>query len=279
VETTSTARSVFGLKKTGLLPKNAAMGLDVATIAFQSGIEELVHDVMKVPRVVKVVLRHPVISRFLRATPSALDFVTLYLTRRYVKARTKSDEPVHHLVILDMPAFGHARQMLAVGRVVKDLLRVGPIASRAGEIDQLIHDTERASVLVVTLPEEMPVTETLEGYQALHGVLGLPVGPIVVNCTQSNHLSRDEAQVIEGMASSAEASGDAESAHALRQAAERSRWAVERTARIEVLRRGVPGVPLIEVPLFAGATAGRTLITQVAAALQSEAQEGHRGAR
>ncbi len=277
VESTSTARSIFGLKKTGLLPKKTESGIDVATVAFQAGIEELVHDVMKVPRVVKVVLRHPVISRFLRATPSALDFVALFLTHRFVEARTRDGDPVHHLVIVDMPAFGHAKQMLAVGRNVRDLLRVGPMASRGAKIDAMIRDERRSAVVVVTLPEEMPVTETLEGYRSLHGSFGLPMGPVLINCTQPPRLGQSEAAIIEGMAATAEAGGDTSSAQALRLAAERSRWNVERRARIEVLRRGLPEVRLVEVPLFAGATAGMDLTRRVAGALEASAGEDDLG--
>jgi anion-transporting ArsA/GET3 family ATPase len=279
VECTSTARSIFGLKKTGLLPKQTAVGVDVVTIAFQTGIEELVHDVMKVPRVVKVLLRHPVISRFLRATPSALDFVTLFLIHRFVEARTPEGEPIHHLVVMDMPAFGHARQMLAVGRNVCDLLRVGPMATRGARIDELLHDRRSTSVVVVTLPEEMPVTETLEGYEALSNSLELPVDPVLVNCTQRDRLDGNMRDLVEGMALRAENGGDVHGSRALRLAAERSLWARERLARVETLREGLPDARLVEIPLFAGATTGMELTVRVAEVLEDLAREDRDGTR
>lgn len=273
VESTATARSIFGLKKTGLLPKKTSIGVDVVTIAFQSGIEELVHDVMKVPRVVKVVLRHPVISRFLRATPSALDFVALFLTHRFVEARTPDGDPIHHLVVVDMPAWGHAKQMLAVGRNVSGLLRVGPMATRGARIDELLHDSNRSSVVVVTLPEEMPVTETIEGYAALRNKQDLPVGPVLVNCTQTKRLDNEEITVVDKMAESAEKAGDLASARAFRLATERARWAEDRVARVDTLRDGLPGERLVVVPLFAGAVAGMHLTQRFAEALERAAVE------
>lgn len=274
VESSSTARSIFGVKRTGLLPKQSAAGVDIVSVGFQTGIEELVHDVMKVPRVVKVLLRHPVISRFLRATPSALDFITLFLTHRYLGAIDGRGVREHQVVVVDMPAFGHARQMLSVGRNVSELLRVGPIASRGSRIDEMVHDAALASVIVVTLPEEMPVTETVEGYQALRDELGVPIGPVLVNCTHPERFDQGKTALVSTMAAAAEASGDAVSAQALRHAAERAAWAAERRARVELLQRELPAAQLVKVPLFAGAVTGMTLTESVAQALEAAEPTG-----
>jgi anion-transporting ArsA/GET3 family ATPase len=274
VESSSTARSIFGVKRTGLLPKQTAAGVDISSVGFQTGIEELVHDVMKVPRVVKVLLRHPVISRFLRATPSALDFIALFLTNRYLSMVDSRGVQEHPLIVVDMPAFGHARQMLSVGRNVADLLRMGPIATRGRRIDEMVRDAESAAVIVVTLPEEMPVTETVEGYQAMRDELGVPIGPVLVNCTHPERFDQGKAALVTTMAAAAEAGGDALSAQALRHAAERALWAAERRARIELLQRALPAARLVKVPLFAGAVTGMTLTENVAQSLEIAQAEG-----
>lgn len=277
VESVSTARSIFGLRRTGLRPKRTAVGVDIVSVGFQTGIEELVHDVMKVPRVVKVLLRHPVISRFLRATPSALDFIALFLTHRYMNALRADEEPEHNLIVMDMPAFGHARQMLSVGRNVADLLRVGPIATRGTHIDAMVHDHRRTSIIVVTLPEEMPVTETIEGYQELEDKHEVPLGPILVNCNTPERFDDNEAAVVEALAETAEAHGDVDSAFALRHASERSAWASERRARVEGLKQSLPNATFVQLPLFAGAVAGMTLTENVAHALETSVLEGNSG--
>jgi len=277
VESVSTARSIFGIKRTGILPKRTAVGVDIVSVGFQTGIEELVHDVMKVPRVVKVLLRHPVISRFLRATPSALDFIALFLTHRYLSTTRSDGAPEHNLVVMDMPAFGHARQMLSVGRNVAGLLRVGPIATRGVRIDQMLHDLERTAIVVVTLPEEMPVTETIEGYRELEEDHAVPLGPVLINCVEPLRFAASEAALVSSMAVAAEKSGNAESAFALRHAAERSLWAAERGERIEGLKRSLEQASFVQVPFFAGAVAGMTLTENVAHALETASQEGNHG--
>ncbi len=273
VESTSTARSIFGVKRTSLLPKRTVSGVDIVSVGFQAGIEELVHDVMKVPRVVRIVLRHPVISRFLRATPSALDFIALFLTNRFINAESTTGQPTHPLVLVDMPAFGHARQMLGVARTVQDLLRVGPIAARGAIIDELIHDKDRSAVVVVTLPEDMPITETIEGYRAARDDLEVPLGPVLVNCTHTGRLDTEGSDLVGTMADVAESEGDDTGAWALRHAAERCRWAAERRARVETLLRELPETQIVRVPLFPGSVAGMTLTENVAYALETTQAE------
>jgi anion-transporting ArsA/GET3 family ATPase len=277
IESSASARTIFEIHKPGLQPKRSSSGVEVACVEFQRGVEEVVHDVMKVPKVVRVMLRHPIISRFLRAAPSALDFVTLFMATRFVREGDQAGAPLHDLVVVDMPALGHARVMLSVGRTARDLFRVGPIASRAAEIDDLITDPSKATAVVVTLPEEMPITETLEGCQALRDLVQVPLGPVIMNCTQPQHLDSDETALVEQMAVAAEEAGDAAGARALRRATEWSRWAEVRKGRLRRLRRDLDGQPVVTVPLFHGAVMSLELINDVAGALEGAPLERSRG--
>ena len=47
---------------------------------------------------------------------------------------------------------------------------------------ELLHDPSRCRVLLVTLPEEMPVSETVEAAYLLEDQAGVQLGPVVVNC-------------------------------------------------------------------------------------------------
>jgi anion-transporting ArsA/GET3 family ATPase len=218
-----------------------------------------------------------VISRFLRATPSALDFIALFLAHRYMNAMRADEEPEHNLIVMDMPAFGHARQMLSVGRNVADLLRVGPIATRGTHIDSMVHDHQRTAIIVVTLPEEMPVTETIEGYRELEEDHKVPLGPLLINCNHPERFDADEAAVVSALADEAERGGDVDSAFALRHASERSFWAAERRARVEGLKGSLPKATFVQLPLYAGAVAGMTLTESIAHALETSELEGNSG--
>lgn len=71
-------------------------------------------------------------------------------------------------------------------------VKAGPITRDVQRIQDLLTDSERSGVVVVTLPEEMAVDEALELEQALMG-RGLPVCTTVMNrCVPQVFLEEDE---------------------------------------------------------------------------------------
>ena len=85
------------------------------------------------------------------------------------------------LVVLDAPATGHAVTFLTSANGLLDAARAGPIRTQAAEVLEMLHDPARCRVLLVTLPEEMPVTETVEAAYRLEDEAGVQLGPLVVN--------------------------------------------------------------------------------------------------
>jgi anion-transporting ArsA/GET3 family ATPase len=85
------------------------------------------------------------------------------------------------VIILDAPAAGHAITFLLSARGLLDAVRVGPVRTQAAEVLELLTDSERCSVVLVTLPEETPVNELVETAFALEDRVGVSLGPVVVN--------------------------------------------------------------------------------------------------
>jgi anion-transporting ArsA/GET3 family ATPase len=119
----------------------------------------------------------------------AIDFATtiapgvrdVLLTGKVYEAvrRRSGGRPQYDAVVLDAPATGRITRFLDVNSEVAGLARVGPIRKQADSITSLVRSPQTA-VHLVTLLEEMPVQETLDGVASLHEV-GLPVGGIVLN--------------------------------------------------------------------------------------------------
>src|SRR6202034_1053805 len=61
----------------------------------------------------------------------------------------------------------------------------GPIRTQATEVLEMLNDPTRCRVMLVTLPEEMPVSETIEAAYRLEDQAGVQLGPVVVNCVES----------------------------------------------------------------------------------------------
>jgi anion-transporting ArsA/GET3 family ATPase len=93
-------------------------------------------------------------------------------------------------VVMDAPPTGRITRFLNVNTEVGALARMGPIKNQADSVMRVIRSPETA-VHLVTLLEEMPVQETIDGIAELTAE-GLPVGAVFINLQQTEELS-DEA--------------------------------------------------------------------------------------
>ena len=124
------------------------------------------------------------------------------------------------VIVVDAPATGHAMTFLTSAGGLLDAARGGPVRSQATEVVELLQDPARCRVLPVTLPEEMPVSETVEAARELEKRVGVSLGPVVVNCYETGPaaLTTDTATAAEEVHASvgAEALGALEAARAFR---------------------------------------------------------------
>ena len=97
------------------------------------------------------------------------------------KVKQLEQKNVADLIVLDAPAAGHAITFLLAARSLLDSVKVGPINTQAQEVVELLSDPGRASVMLVTLPEETPVNELVETAFHLEDRVGVSLGPVVVN--------------------------------------------------------------------------------------------------
>ena len=85
------------------------------------------------------------------------------------------------LVIVDAPATGHGVSLLRSPQAVMDVARVGPMFSNSRTIRDLLADRSKTAVVLVTLAEEMPVSETIELARRLDDEVDIGVAGVVIN--------------------------------------------------------------------------------------------------
>lgn len=88
---------------------------------------------------------------------------------------------VADLIVVDAPAAGHALTMLRTPRAMSDSVVVGPILQQANDVLAMLNDESRCQVMLVTLPEAMPVNESVETAFSLEEDIGIRLAPLVVN--------------------------------------------------------------------------------------------------
>jgi anion-transporting ArsA/GET3 family ATPase len=145
----------------------------------------------------KLLFDNRYVRTFFRAVPGMQEWTLLGKAWWHTTETRPDGSPLYDVVILDAPATGHGLDMLRVPKVILDVVPPGLLRRDAERAWELFQDPKTCAVVLVTLPEEMPTTETIELAHALQGELKLPIGKIVVNCVLPPLFSREERAVLE----------------------------------------------------------------------------------
>ncbi len=95
-------------------------------------------------------------------------------------------------VVLDAPPTGRIAKFLNVNSELAGLAKMGPIKNQSDTVMTLLR-SQRTAVHLVTILEEMPVQEAVDGIAELRAAQ-LPVGAVVVNLVRPSGL--DEAELV-----------------------------------------------------------------------------------
>jgi anion-transporting ArsA/GET3 family ATPase len=146
----------------------------------------------------KALFENRVVKAFLRAVPGMQEWAMLGKAWWHTTETRPDGSLKYDVVILDAPATGHGIDMLRVPKVILDVVPSGLLRRDAERAWHLFQDERSTAIVVVTLPEEMPTTETIELAGAL-SELGLRVGRIVVNCVLPRLFSDAEHAALEAL--------------------------------------------------------------------------------
>jgi len=97
------------------------------------------------------------------------------------KVKELARERAADLIVVDAPPAGHAAPFLRSATGLSDVVQSGPVRDQAVEVDEMLRDPQRCKAMIVTLPEETPVTEAIELAAEFRGDIGLALLPVVAN--------------------------------------------------------------------------------------------------
>jgi anion-transporting ArsA/GET3 family ATPase len=132
-----------------------------------------------IKRVGKALTRMGVVDFATTIAPGLRDVLVTGKTSEAVRRRDKSGRRMYDAVVMDSPPTGRIARFLNVTNEVAGLAKVGPVKHHADLVRGVLASPETA-VHFVTLLEEMPVQETLDGIAELRD-MGLPVGGVFIN--------------------------------------------------------------------------------------------------
>jgi anion-transporting ArsA/GET3 family ATPase len=182
------------------------------------------------------------------------------------------------LIVVDAPATGHAITFLTSASGLVNAARGGPLRTQAQDVVDLLSDPARCRVILVTLPEELPVSETIESAYTLEDKAGVQLGPVIVNACDPEPVGLDRPAKV--VAAAVGATGAVTPGHltALEEARcfRLARHAVS-AEQIERLGRDLP-LPHLLVPALGAASVGpaetKVLAEALAGAVTNLTAEG-----
>ncbi len=145
----------------------------------------------------KLLFDNKYVRAFFRAVPGLHEWAMLGKAWWHTTETREDGSPRFDVVIVDAPATGHGLDMLRVPKVITEIVPPGILRRDAEIAWTMFQDAERSGVVVVTLPEELPVTETLELADALQHELHMPLALVVVNAVLPPLFDQDERASLE----------------------------------------------------------------------------------
>jgi anion-transporting ArsA/GET3 family ATPase len=187
---------------------------------------------------------------FAAATPGMREMLTIGKVWELAQLQRRSRNAApYDMTIVDAPATGHGLGVLSTPSTFADVARTGPVARQARTIDKTLRDPGFTGVVLVTIAEEMPVTETRMLARRLREDLGITPAAVIVNGVQADRFSDRQATTITKALRDADAPGPRA---ALRAALSQHARARHQAEQLERLREGLGVEPMVLPFVFSG---------------------------
>jgi anion-transporting ArsA/GET3 family ATPase len=162
--------------------------------------------------------------------------------------------------------------------VIRDLVQVGVVRDQTQWMLDILDDPQRTGVAVVTTPEEMPVTETIELLGRLQDETGVHPAAVIANRVLPTRFSRREQAVVDRLDDAVPVLADAVGPgittviEAARLIESRRSTGAEHLARLrDAVRDGADvQLPIVTLPELFSRGSGPRVVSLVADALTEE---------
>jgi anion-transporting ArsA/GET3 family ATPase len=191
-QTSHNTPSLFGRTLTQqpqVVHRSEQGSLSLVVVDPESAMREYCNHVLHSQTLTNTLFHPKVAGGFLLGIPGLSDWALLGKSWAFTPSGTfalPAGQRRYDVVIFDAPASGDGTKMLKVPHVILDLTpfdRASPgrLRDDARLCKEMLSDARRSAVLLVTLAEDLAITEMEENLRYIEGDLGFPVGPLVLN--------------------------------------------------------------------------------------------------
>jgi len=190
----------FGLPPAGVTPVEVAENLFVADYELRWALEAYFVDHLKLRRFHHHVVDGPPMRRLIEAAPGIAEM--LFLGQLWWLSTLAAEEAGLRFdrIVVDAPATGHGASILALPSTLASLGATGLLALEARRVHDMMADPAWTGAVVVTLPEELAVEETLALVPRVTRDLGRPPLAVLVNRSVERLGAEDPGPDLEALA-------------------------------------------------------------------------------
>ena len=250
---------VFGAGTVGYEPVAVAPNLSVMAMQTEQSLREYLRIHLRIPLVTRL---GPLASTFdfvADAAPGVREVLAVG------KVCWEVRENHFDLVVVDAEASGHVVAQISSPRTIRSLVPRGPLRDQTNWMLGILDDPQQCGVLVVTTPEELPVTESVALVRQLRAETKTDIAGIVVNAVETQPGVDTVTLASDRWFASA---APLHSATVLRAVERRA----EHDAQIGVLRSSLPNDDVFMVPALD--ETGRELVGALSVILPGETSGG-----
>jgi anion-transporting ArsA/GET3 family ATPase len=260
----------FGVGPLTFDPTEVRPGLFAMAMDTEASLKEYLRLQLKLPMLAKVGPLARTFDFIANAAPGVKEILTVGKLTWEVRERH------YDLVVVDASATGHVVGQLASPVAINDLVKVGLVRNQTDWMIEILTDPDQTAVVVVTSPEEMPVSETLELVGRLGEETDIEVASVVVNRVLPELFARSDEEIFDrvrepdAMAALADRVGGG-----VEQVMEGAELAVSlrrsRVRHLTRLREGLPtGIPVLNLPYLFTRSHGVRATAKIAESLGEE---------
>jgi len=235
-------------------------------------LEEYLKLVIPARAVMRAVFASRLYQFFVNAAPGLKEL--MLLGKVYYEAERKLAGRNHwDLIIVDGPASGQALSLLKMPTAARQTFGDSVVGREAANISRALRDEKETAVVLVTTPEPLPISETLETAATLREI-GIKPAAIIFNRSRTPNFSkRDVTRLKEHLT----AAGKASEADYLAKIAKAELDRASQADKALVQLRDEMSAPVIELPILGGTSSGELVRMLASHLLENSKLNGVRG--
>ncbi len=192
----SAMKDIFRVPFVGFEPLEVGERIWALNIDTTEALTEYVHQYVFSRTLARMITENKVLRHFWRTSPAVNEVVCTNKICNMVEKKDSLGFHEYDVVLVDLPATGHALTFLQTTGMVQRLIPVGPLRKVSNRFQTILEDPARTWLHLVTVLEEMPVNETIELHRALTEKVNIPQGLLFINKTVDTLFTKEEESLL-----------------------------------------------------------------------------------